>query len=102
MSSARKPVRDVLVALLPQPRDLEFARERSWYRVRPGAAIDRLGDLSRFRTLAFYQPDSFGDDQRCIRYRAPVLGYHRLTRAELLPEEPDHVRAQQMYHCFRL
>jgi hypothetical protein len=102
MSGARKTIRDVLVALWPRPRDLELAQERGWYRVRPGVAIERLGDLSRFRTLAFYQPDSFGNDRRRIRYRARVLGYERLTRAELLPEEPDHVRAHQIYHCFRL
>jgi hypothetical protein len=94
--------KDVLVALWPEPRDLEFARERGWYRVRPGAAIDRLGDLTRFRTLAFYQPDSFGSDGRRVRYRATVLGYERRTRAELLPEERDHVRGEQPYHCFHL
>jgi REase_MTES_1575 len=102
VSVRRNPPRDVLVALWPHPRDLELARERGWYRVRPGVAIDRLGDLSRFRTLAFYQPDAFGTDRRQVRFRTPVLAYERCTRAELLPEEPDHVRAQQIYHCFRL
>jgi hypothetical protein len=95
-------VPDVLVALWPEPRDLELARDRGWYRVRPGAAVDRLGDLTRFRTLAFYQPDSFSDDARRVRYRAPVLSYERRTRAELLPEERDHVRGEQLYHFFRL
>jgi hypothetical protein len=95
-------VRDVLVALWREPRDLNLARDRGFYRVRPGAAIDHLGDLTRFRSLAFYQPDSFGDDGRRVRYQAPVLRYERLTRAELLPEERDHVRGEQLYHCFRL
>lgn len=95
-------VRDVLVVLWPEPRDQEHARDRGWYRIRPGAAVDRLGDLSRFRTLAFYQPDSFGPEGRRVQYSAPVLAYERRTRAELLPEERDHVRGQQRYHCFRL
>src|SRR5436853_7839192 len=90
MSGARKTIRDVLVALWPQPRDLDLAQERGWYRVRPGVAIDRLGDLSRFGTLAFDQPDSFGNDRRRIRYRARVLGCDRLTPAALLPAEPAH------------
>jgi restriction endonuclease-like protein len=81
---------------------MELARDRGWYRVRPGAAVDRLGDLSRFRTLAFYQPDSFGREGRRVRYRAPVLGYDRRPRAERMPEERDHVRAAQLYHWFRL
>jgi hypothetical protein len=97
-----KPIRDVLVALWPRPRDLQLARERGWYRVRPGTAIDRLGDLSRFHTLAFYQPDSFGSDRRRIRYQAQALGYEQLTRDQILPEEPDHPRSGQLYHCFRL
>lgn len=95
-------VQDVLVALWPEPRDMERARDRGWYRIRPGEAVDRLGDLTRFRTLAFYQPDSFGADGRRVRYRAPVLGCERRPRTELLPEERDHVRGDQMYHCFRL
>src|SRR5438874_688703 len=95
-------VRDVLVVLWPQPRDMELARDRGWYRVRPGAAVDRLGDLGRFRTLAFYQPDSFGREGRRVRYQAPVLGYDRRPRAERMPEERDHVRAAQLYHWFRL
>jgi very-short-patch-repair endonuclease len=31
-----------------------------------------------------------------------VLAHQRLTRAELLPEERDHVRSGQLYHCFQL
>jgi hypothetical protein len=79
-----------------------MARDRGWYRVRPGAAVERLGDLGRVRTLAFYQPDSFAAEGRRVCFLAPVLGCERRTRAELLPEEPDHVRAGQNYHCFRL
>jgi hypothetical protein len=61
-----------------------------------------LGDLSRFRLIAFYQPDSFRGDARRVRYWAPVFGYERLSRAELLPEERDHVRGRLPYHVFRL
>jgi hypothetical protein len=70
--------------------------------VRPGLAFDRLGDPTRFRTLAFYQPDSFGADSRRVRCHAPIRGYERLPRAALLPEERDHVRGEQLYHFFHL
>ena len=81
---------------------MELARDRGFYRMRPSVTVDRMGDLSRFRTLAFYQPDAFGRDCRRVRYQAPVVAYERLPRAELLPEERDHVRGEQLYHCFRL
>src|SRR4051794_3589359 len=102
IASESQAVRDVLVALWREPRDMERARDQGWYRVRPGVAVDRLGDLTRFRTLAFYQPDSFRSDGRRVRFRAPVLRCERLTRAELMPEERDHVRGKELYHVFRL
>jgi hypothetical protein len=102
LASTSEAVRDVLVALWPAPRDWELARDRGWYRVRPGMAFDRLGDPTRFKTLAFYQPDSFHPDSRRVRYRTPVLGYERLSRAALLPEERDHIRGKQLYHIFHL
>jgi hypothetical protein len=102
IASESQAVRDVLVALWRELRDLEGARGQGWYRVRPGVAVDRLGVLTPFRTLAFYQPDSFGNDGRRVRYRAPVLRYERLPRAELMPEERGHVRGEQLYHVFRL
>jgi hypothetical protein len=52
--------------------------------------------------LAFYQPDSFNADRRRVRYQAPILNYELLPRAALLPEERDHVRGAQLYHCFHL
>src|ERR1051326_5027160 len=101
-ASSSSAVRDVLVALWPQPRDRDLARERGWYRMRPGVVVDRPGDLQQFRTLAFYQPDSFGAEGRRVCSYAPVLGYERRLRADLLPEERDHIHGHQSYHCFRL
>ncbi len=94
---------EVLVALLPEPRDLELARERGWYRVRQAELAERIrGGLDQFGHLAFYQPDSFGPERRCVRYYAPILGRNRATRRELLPEEPDQPRAEQLYLRFDL
>jgi hypothetical protein len=45
---------------------------------------------------------SFRADGRHVRYRAPVLGHDRLSRAALLPEERDHIRGRELYHVFRL
>jgi len=71
---------------------LERARDQGWYRVRPGAAVDRLGDLTRFRTLAFYQPDSFKDDARRVRYHAPVVAYDRRPAPSCCPKSGTRPR----------
>lgn len=95
--------RDVLVALLPNPRDLQLARVRGWYRVRSGELVERIrGGPQQFTDLAFYQPDSFGPERRCVRYSAPVLSLSQVPRVALLPEEPNHPRAKQLYFCFHL
>jgi hypothetical protein len=94
---------DVLVALLPEPRDLELARDRAWYRVRSRQLLERVrGGPRQFTDLAFYQPDSFGPERRCVRYHAPILGISHARRMDLMPEEPNHPRADQWYVRFDL
>src|SRR5687767_7809400 len=95
--------RDVLVALVPQPRDLLIAQERGWYRVRSLEMAGRIkGGLKQFKHLAFYQPDSFKTTRRCVRYFAPILGIESVPRIDLLPDEPDHPRANDLYVKFNL
>jgi len=100
--SNQREVRDVLVALWPLPGDRRLAERQGWYRMRPAKPVTQLGDLRRFRELLFYQPDSFGPGRRIIEYRAAVSAYELVRRIDLLPDEFDHPRAQQMYHCLRL
>jgi hypothetical protein len=106
LTQALGPSRDdrrVLVAYCPEPLDRELAARRGIYRARPGVSIDRLGDLNRFRTLAFYQGDKFGSREgRRIQYCAEVRRVRRATRREILPEAPDHPRANELYHVFDL
>ncbi|MCX6361206.1 MAG: DUF559 domain-containing protein [Armatimonadetes bacterium] len=105
--SALKPrrpreLRDVLVVLWPQPKDRIIADKQGWYRIRPGRSATQLGDMRAFKQLLFYQPDSFGPERRRIEYSAVVRGYEKVNRVGLLPDEPDHRRADALYHCFRL
>lgn len=94
---------DVLVALLPNPRDLEFAEHRGWYRVRPGDMLNRIkGGLQQFTHLAFYQPDSFKSERRCVRRFARIVDISNARRVDLLPEQPDHPRANELYVRFNL
>jgi very-short-patch-repair endonuclease len=90
------------VVLLPKPGDRQIAAEQGWYRIRPGRTVTQLGDLTRFTELLFYQPDAFGPERRMIEFRALVSGYGKVRRSDLFPDEPEHPRADQVYHCFRL
>lgn len=92
------PERRVLVALMNNRRDFAIARDQHWYRI-PVKSAPR-GIDSRY--LAFYQTSAFGDEKWSIRYRAEVAQMDEVSRIELLPEEPDHPRAQEKYFRFQL
>ncbi|MDQ4076082.1 MAG: hypothetical protein M3220_07525 [Chloroflexota bacterium] len=88
----------ILIALLPQPIDLERARD-GWYRV-PLAHAPAA--LMRAKALAFYQPASFGDERWQVAWYARVRSVERARRRDLIPEEPTHRRANELYVCVRL
>ncbi len=85
----------VLVAVINNPADLERARSQGWYRIPLAHAPGRIG--ADF--LAFYQTAAFPPGERwAVRCIAPVTGYYLATRRELIPEEPDHTRADERYY----
>ena len=89
----------VLVAVVPQPRDLEIARVLGWYRI-PLRFAPKIIDVD---FLAFYQPASFGKDHRWkVEYFAEVKGNELTTRRELFRDEPDHPRASEEYYKIQL
>ncbi len=89
----------VLVAVLREPRDLCLAREEGWYRI----PVPRLPPrASTARYIAFYQPGSFGAAGGVVRYVAQVRGWELARRRDLLPGEPAHARADELYYCLRL
>lgn len=93
------PTALVLVALVPNPRDLEIARLLGWYRV-PLRHAPKVIDVDY---LAFYQDAAFGQAHRWrIETIAAVRGHELTTRRELLRDEPDHPRAQEEYYKIQL
>ena len=88
----------VLVGVLPAPRDLEIARVLGWYRIPLKTAPKNVA----VDFLAFYQTGKFADGKWMIRHFAQVLGHELVTRAELLRDEPDHVRANEQYYKLQL
>ena len=87
--------RTVLVAVVNQPEDLRRAASDGWYRIPQRRAPRRIG--ADF--LAFYQTGAFQpkEESHTVTWFAPVQRYRLLTRAELLPDEADHPRAQDYY-----
>ena len=89
----------ILVAFLPQPRDLEIARVLGWYRI-PIATAPKIVAVD---WLVFYQPASFGEAHRWrIEWAAPVEGHELTTRATLFRDEPNHPHAHETYYKIQL
>jgi hypothetical protein len=95
VDEALGPYTTVLVALLKAPRDLELARDAHWYRI----PVRRLPERAAAAPLvAFYQTSAFGEERWAIRYFAAVERWTQARRVDLLPDEPDHPRAQEAYY----
>jgi len=83
----------VLVAVMSRPKDLDIARDQGWYRL----PEDRATRGAAFEYIAFYFTAAFGDQAWAVHYYACRVGHELVTRRELLPDEPDHPRADERY-----
>lgn len=88
----------VLVAVVTNESDLNRARAEHWYRI----PVKRAPRQIAAEYLALYQTAAFGATGQRIHYYAPILSYHLLTRADLLPDQPDHPRAADQYFKLEL
>ena len=84
----------VLVAVVNNEHDFARARDEGWYRIPVKRAPRRVAA----EYLAFYQTRAFGEEGCAVNFYAPVRRFHVLSRAELLPDEPDHPRAGDAYY----
>jgi len=88
----------VLVAVVNNQLDFQRARDEHWYRI----PVKRAPRQIAAEYLALYQTGKFGKEGRRINFYAPILRYHVVTRAELIPDQPDHPRAQDQYFKLEL
>ncbi|MGF1506379.1 MAG: hypothetical protein ACFB51_14795 [Anaerolineae bacterium] len=89
----------VLVGVMPNPDDLTRAMQQHWYRV----PVEKAPKGIHAEYIAFYFTRHFPEDLRWgIHYYARRTGHELARRVELLPDEPDHPRAQQMYFKVQL
>ena len=87
----------VLVAIMNEPRDLDIARSKHWYRI-PVPSVKRfLKQRWPPEWLAFYQTKEFGDEGCAVNYFARVLDIHEVTRRELFPDESEDKKAGRTY-----
>jgi hypothetical protein len=85
----------VLVAVVPSVRDWERVQGEGWYRIPVRRAPSQIGA----QYLAFYHTGAFDESLRWrIAHYAPIRGYRVARRDELLPEEPEHPRAADLYY----
>jgi hypothetical protein len=89
----------VLVSVMNNWRDFELARDRGWYRV----PVKHAPEATTYvQYLAFYQTRVFEDEAYSINYYAPLLGHELARRRDLLPDEPDHPRADEFYYQLQI
>lgn len=89
----------VLVAIIPDKRDMEIARLLGWYRI----PLKNAPKVIAVDYLALYQTGSFGvKDRWQIRWLAPIIGHELTTRDQLFRDQPDHPRAKEEYFKLQL
>lgn len=88
----------VLVAFMARPADFATVQQYGWYRIPQRHAPKGL----HAEYYAFYFGRHFGAQKWSVVYYAPRLGYELTTRLALLPEEPAHPRAQELYYQVQL
>lgn len=89
---------DVLIAILNNLLDWERVRDQHWYRIPVVNATKWLGSRWPPRWLGFYQTAVFGREKWAIYSYAQVLDIRTVPRRMLLPDDPEHARANQMYY----
>lgn len=89
----------ILVAIMPDPRDLDIARMFGWYRI----PLKSAPKVIAVDYLAFYQTGSFGEEHRwMINLIAAVTGHELTTRSALLKDTPAHPRANEEYYKIQI
>lgn len=88
----------VLVAYVPKPADFERMQREGWYRI-PARHMPK-GLYAE--VIAFYFGRTFGPQKWAIHYYARNEGHELTTRRDLLPDQPDHPRADDLYFKVQL
>ena len=88
----------VLVAYVPRVADFRFIREKNWYRI----PVKHAPKGIHAEYIAFYFGKSFDKEKWAIHYFAENRGHELVRRVDLLPEERNHPRANDLYYKIQL
>ena len=89
----------VLVGVMPDPRDFQIAESQHWYRI----PAQNLSKGIHAEYIAFYFTKKFGPELRwAIHYYARRTGHELVKRSELLPDEDQHPRRDDLYYKLQL
>ena len=88
----------VLVGVINRKRDLDTVLGERWYRI-PQQQMKR-GINAEY--IAFFLSKAFGERNGGIHYFAERKGAELLYRRDLLPQEPNHPRANDAYYKIQL
>jgi hypothetical protein len=83
----------VLVGVINRQRDFRAARDEHWYRV-PCGRFRRTLDVEY---IAFFQSRAFRGANGAIHWYARVTGLELVRRVDVIPDEPDHPHAHDLY-----
>ncbi len=83
---------------MSRPQDFQIARDQGWYRVPEKKATRGIF----FEYVAFYFTSAFAEKKYAVHYYARRLGHELVTRRELLPSQPNHLRADEPYFKLQL
>lgn len=84
----------VLVGVINTKRDLQFARDAGWYRI-PYAQMAR-GVYTEYMAF-FLSGQVFQEQSGTIPYYARRRGVELARRRDLIPNQPNHSRADNVY-----
>src|SRR5687767_9958314 len=87
-----------LVVIVNNRDDWRRVEQEGWYRIPQRSAPLPLAA----EVLAFYFTAAFGADACSVAYVAAVRSYRLARRGELLPEQPEHPRAGELYYRVEL
>jgi hypothetical protein len=88
----------VLVVYVPTPEDFKQIQQAGWYRIPQRHAPKGL----YAEYFAFYFGQAFGAKKWAIHHYAKKVGHELVRRSELLPHQPEHPRAAELYYKVQL
>lgn len=88
----------VLVGVVNRKRDLEIIQKERWYRI---PQIRMLNGVNA-EYIAFFLSKAFGEKNGAVHCFAERQGLELLYRRDLLPREPNHPRANEVYYKVQL